>query len=431
MENNNPRILFIANNPFSLTSNNGKTYTSIFENWGKANIAQLYFHRELPDRTVCNSFYQITEEQQLFKSKQNVGNIITKEHTNDEREKNFHKLIRKNPSQFKLFVRNMIWRLGKWDNEKLEHWVKDFSPDIIFFVGGQSEFTYRVTRIISNKLSIPICFYYTDDYFYDLNPFDIISRINRALVLYQIKRMKRRVKKIFVIGEKMKEEYSKRFSIECIPVMNSIDLFDFRNIDLPQTGKIIKLAYFGGLHLKRIDQLIKLSFAIEEYNKTNEQKYSLSIYTGSEMLEEERRLLQNNEFTTLGGFIDSESIISEMCKFDLLVHIESFEPSMIKKTRLSLSTKIPEYLAMKRPILAIGPRNIASIEYISSLTGNFICVSTRLDKMKETLGIISAKKNSLHKIGLKNYKVVEKNHTRKRTKRVVKEQIQDALNYSK
>ena len=49
---------------------------------------------------------------------------------------------------------------------------------------------------------------------------------------------------------------------------------------------------------------------------------------------------------------------------DILLHVESFNEKMKKYTRLSISTKIPEYLASKRLIIAIGPVDIASIEYL-------------------------------------------------------------------
>jgi hypothetical protein len=38
-----PRVLFVSVNPFSATSNNGKTFASFFEGYPKASIAQLYF----------------------------------------------------------------------------------------------------------------------------------------------------------------------------------------------------------------------------------------------------------------------------------------------------------------------------------------------------------------------------------------------------
>ena len=52
---------------------------------------------------------------------------------------------------------------------------------------------------------------------------------------------------------------------------------------------------------------------------------------------------------------------------DVLVHVESFDAYCKAKTSLSISTKIPEYLSSKRLILAIGPDDIASMEYLKNV----------------------------------------------------------------
>ena len=48
----------------------------------------------------------------------------------------------------------------------------------------------------------------------------------------------------------------------------------------------------------------------------------------------------------------------------MLVHVESFDNKSRQLTKLSISTKIPEYLATGKPIIAIGPREVASLEYL-------------------------------------------------------------------
>ncbi len=57
-----PRVLFVSVNPFSQTSNNGKTFASFFEGYGTDALAQLYFHRELPSSPVCDNYFRITDE---------------------------------------------------------------------------------------------------------------------------------------------------------------------------------------------------------------------------------------------------------------------------------------------------------------------------------------------------------------------------------
>ena len=57
-----PRILIVSVNPLSDTSNNGKTYASFFRGYPSDRIAQLYFHREMPDSPVCSQYFRISDD---------------------------------------------------------------------------------------------------------------------------------------------------------------------------------------------------------------------------------------------------------------------------------------------------------------------------------------------------------------------------------
>jgi glycosyltransferase involved in cell wall biosynthesis len=76
-------------------------------------------------------------------------------------------------------------------------------------------------------------------------------------------------------------------------------------------------------------------------------------------------MLNNTSALRLGGTLSPEEISRALLAADVLIHVESFDPDVQQYTRFSLSTKVPQYMAMGRPILGYGPGNIASIEYIN------------------------------------------------------------------
>lgn len=60
--------------------------------------------------------------------------------------------------------------------------------------------------------------------------------------------------------------------------------------------------------------------------------------------------------------LDKDGLKAAMNQSNILVFVESFDNGQIEKTRLSFSTKIPEYLSVGKPILAIGPEGIGAMD---------------------------------------------------------------------
>ena len=67
----------------------------------------------------------------------------------------------------------------------------------------------------------------------------------------------------------------------------------------------------------------------------------------------------------------------------LVVHAESLSEKNIYKVEYSVSTKIADLLASGHCILAYGPDNIASIEYLAE--NNSACVISKKEDLKETV----------------------------------------------
>ena len=76
------------------------------------------------------------------------------------------------------------------------------------------------------------------------------------------------------------------------------------------------------------------------------------------------RVLGKYDRVRWGEVLPADLVDETLTRADVAVHVESFDPRAVAYTRLSLSTKIPSYLAAGRPILAVGPPGIASIRYV-------------------------------------------------------------------
>lgn len=428
-----PRVLVISHNTFSLTLNNGKTYSSIFGGWPKDRIAQLFFQKERPDFNVCRNFYHITDDEILLKSKKNIGKKISQDASKSIKKtlSPLHSYIRRKPMPVFNFIRNALWSTKKWNNHRLNEWLIDFNPEAIFFVGGPSSFSYKITKFIAQKFEIPIFLYYTDDYITPIKTRDPFWWANYFFLKRSLNHILYRVNCIFVIGEDMAKEFSLKLNKRCIPIMNAVNVDDYSNKIVVNSNRNVEFAYFGGLHLNRWKTLLTLADSLKEINEEKKMNMTLSIYSGNILDETILEKFNKHPNINFKGSVNSQEIIEEMQIYDVLVHVESFEEKMISKTRLSISTKIPEYLASGKVILGVGPKELSSIRYLEKLGFTFIIdtVDTRIAKSK--IKSIIAKRDEFGYIGEQSIEVAKNNHSIDYNKEIIREIISNGVkNYN-
>lgn len=358
-----PKVLVISNNPFSETSNNGKTYASFFKGWSKNKLAQIYFTNENPSLEVCGNYFNFFINNS-FESKENSIN------KKNNLKNSLYSKIKEMP--IASFIFNILWlRRIKKSEQMMFEFIENFNPEVIFFVGGRLSYTYKMVNLIAEKCDIPIYIYYTDDYFIPENN-KIFMKINQYLFLKEAGKTIDKAKSIFVIGNKMKKEYEKKFNKKCIPIMNSIDFSEYENIHFKQPGNQLKIAYFGGLHLKRLDSILNFAKVVEKDNNINDKNTSIDIFSISQLDNSQIEKISAFNNLKFKGKIDSNKIKTKMNEYDVLLFVESFDKEMINRTHLSLSTKIPEYLAVGKPIFAIGPKESGSIEYLKDIGLSYV-----------------------------------------------------------
>ena len=54
------------------------------------------------------------------------------------------------------------------------------------------------------------------------------------------------------------------------------------------------------------------------------------------------------------------------------MHCESFDATEVKYFKYSMSTKIPEYLSVGRPILCYGPNDVCTVSYLRENEVGFV-----------------------------------------------------------
>ncbi|MDW2886778.1 hypothetical protein [Exiguobacterium artemiae] len=366
------KVLIISNNVLSTKNNNGKTIFSFFKDKQKSDISQLYFSDESIEIEDIE-YFQINDKMMIKKiSKLSTNLIDSKKYDKKIKletvKSDYYTFLKSQmiKSDGIRIIREYIWKRNTWYENELFEWIKKNNPSSIFFCAGDSGFAYDLVEKIKLTFNLKLATFITDDYVLPRQNHNIFSWLRRKYILKKFKRNIMITDQFFTISPKMKKTYNDLFGIESELLVNisGSNKSSVSNATLPSN-----LLYAGGLHYGRDKILIKLSNAIEAYNNSKgiKNKLSLEIYSHQNVSKSFTKKIKNNTSTSFLGSIDQNKLQEKLRENIIPVHVESFKKKHIDSTKLSLSTKIPEYLSLGKPILAIGPSNISSMEYLSSV----------------------------------------------------------------
>src|SRR5690625_3137590 len=363
-----PRVLIISNNPLSNTNNNGKTIMSFFKEYPKDKIRQLFFENSIPTGKGIDSFFRITDQNILKASRskdKEIGEVVStdllpRKDSSSGREKIS---IPKNNST--RLIRELLWKNRFLNNKQLYKWLDEFKPEMIFFVAGDTGFVYDYVFKIKERFNTKLITYVTDDYILERNTFNIAWKIRQRQIYKKMKNAINISEAFYVISNEMKETYFHIFQKKGNILLNATESMKNPSNKLV-SSKHINFLYAGGLHLGRDEVLSDLAQTIKKYNRTTTgKKAKLTIFSNTPPNNDLNKKLNVNMASELKGKLPPEKLRDELNIADVLVHVESFKKKSIESTKLSISTKIPEYLSLGKPIFAIGPESISSMKYLS------------------------------------------------------------------
>lgn len=357
------RILIISHNPFSQISNNGKTLEAIFSKFGKEELFQLYFVDLAVDPHYATSYFSISDMGVL---KSIFGKTLKNEYQQSVSRKNVEKetstktsgilrFLRQNNTKLAVF-RDILWNtVQPQKNKVLAQWIEEINPNFVFYVGGFQTFSHKITREFVDRLNVNLGVFFTDDYILHPENKSIFEKIQHRRALQNYYQTINKASICFTIGELMSEEYTKFFNKSFHTIMNVVDT---KNPIIQQSfNDKFTISYFGGLHLDRWKKLIEFG---KELDTT---RLVLQVFTNDIVPAHILNGFSNAGIIYKGG-VQDQMLRDEIGKSDALIHVESDNPKYRSLTKLSVSTKIPEYLNTNKLVIAFGPDDIASIKLI-------------------------------------------------------------------
>ena len=390
-------ILVITKSPWNNTNTVGNTLSNLFRGWDGAEFYNIYLREEVPNNDVCNNYYRITEKQLMkhFIQPSKIGQELSSNDFDElrtfsnyidrqEKEKRMLDFFRNNRATVFLFFREVIWKIGRWNNKKLDAFLENNRFDCIFAFGADPIYLQNIVLYCAIRANARLFLYFVDD-IYSNTSYSPLGLLYKCTLRRAIKRTVVQATKIYGISKELCDEYEAIFN-------RKIELLhkccDFTNTVVRSiVSHPINIVYAGNLYYGRKDILGALADEIEKINHSDTQ-IRLDIYTSATITPEINEEFNRGASTRVLGTRTYEEIKGILSKADLVLHVESFDKKQILLTRLSFSTKITDCLQSGNGVMVIGPNNVASIRYLGSIPGAIVINS--LDDIGQALDKIVA-----------------------------------------
>lgn len=417
------KILIIARDPWREDNSFGNSFNNIFKDLPDTELAQICCGPGLPQTKTLSKFYYINEKS-LIKNLLNPKNPSAlnidlekdkiEEENLEENDKNVHqmKFFQKNRLRIFFFIREIIWKISRWKSKDLEKFVKDFNPDLIFVQLTVWPFVNNVA-LYTQKISGAKMLSYMSDDNYTLKQFSLDPSywIYRLIQRVFVKKVIKKSEIFYVISEKQKKEYDKIFNIES-KILFKGGNFDGDFMHQNTENNNIELLFTGNIGIGRHKNLALIGEALEEVNKNSGRKFFLTIFTNTPLTEKIIKIFSKYKYVKLNPAITFEEVIKEQEKSDILVHVESFDLQQKLMVRHSFSTKLVDYFQAAKCILAVGPKDVASMEYLKDNNVGIVCNSKqelieKLQQIQKNPELIKQLAEASWNCGKQNHQITE------------------------
>ncbi len=352
------KILIISNACFSNSDSNGRTLAKLFQAFPQEQLAQIFVYGT-PDFDVCKNYYQISDRDALrsFIKQKQYGGII------QERTKNFTQETAKKRKRtpFKMLLREIAWKFGRWKGKNLRKWIEEFDPDALFLSLADNVFFCRLAKRIAKERKIPVYVYSTEDYVFKKHNYltkrpSLFYRWFRRWLRRGYKKLTPYVKYGIFNTPLLMSAYQEAYPYPCTCIFGQSDIDYVENVDIPEE---ITVSYLGNLGVGRHVPLVEIANTIREID----EKVKLDVY-GRLPEGEAKESIEACENIRYKGFVSYEEVVEIIHKSTLLVHAEQNDPFYSKDLKYAFSTKIADSVCSGTPFLIYARKDLACTDFL-------------------------------------------------------------------
>ena len=415
---NRKKILIIAIDPWRDDSNGGNVFTNLFSGWGNEyEFAQIYFRSTLPNNSICNRYYQLSETEMVksvwtFKAigkelkDLDLSSFVYAEDRDAFKNpllswlKNKHLSITKTATEF-------LWLMARWKTDSLNDFIDSFNPDYIFAPLNNSPFKLRVDRYIARRTGKHIISYISDDHLsFKPRSCSLFFWINRISIRYAAKKTAKYCSLLYTMTDEQLAEYTDLLKVP-MKILRKGCIFDHYTESI-QKKPPYTIVYGGNLLYGRISTLKHLALAISEINRDNGQLFILKIFTSTKLSNKDLQILNDGQNSTVYGRVTQQQLNEAYHNASIALHVDSLSTKARLISRLSFSTKIVDLLHTGCCVMAICWNKSSAYKYLFNEQAA-ICIDS-IDGIQRTLIAIANNQQLLHEYSRKAWACGTRNH---------------------
>ena len=358
------KVLIVSHTVLSTTEAMGKTLLSYFSSFAPDELAQLYFHSDPPMvANACCKYYRFTDMDALYarlpgivKGREYYDERVEFDPTSTRIDKVYRFGRKRTPMVY--LMRNFIWKTAFWKSSSLRQWILGFDPDVIFFAAGDYSFSYEIALWVTKLTKASLVVSCMDDFYINnLNGQSALGRLQHRAFLQTVKKIMAHSRCIFTICDAMSDSYFDLFDRPCHTLYtaavsrNPTDEFRQRRI-----------VYLGNLGHLRHKSLVEIGRLLLKMDLKGGPKL-IDVYSNENRPEILSEMTEENGISFRGS-VSQSGVEKVMDSSMAVLHVESFDTKEKARVRMSVSTKIADALMNGPCIIAYGPEDIASIEYL-------------------------------------------------------------------
>ena len=289
------KILVVTNVLWRNDNGVGNSYSNIFAGMDNVEVANVCCQEGLSQNAVSKKCFQISESSLIanLKNKSIPSGHVEVQSDSDKsvpvQSGGLFTIIKRSRLQIFFWLRNLIWKVGKWKSAELNQFIDEFEPDVIFAQVQDCMYLNDLIVYIQEYTKKPLILYAWDDV-YSMKQFSLspLFWIDRLMQRKSLRKLVRHSNFLYTISKEQKEEYAKLLKKETDILYKGYDFGEMP--EMAELNSPIRMLYTGNLYSGRCKTLEKLCCELFEINK-NGAKIQLDIYSGTPLSKKQEKAI--------------------------------------------------------------------------------------------------------------------------------------------